>query len=215
MRTKAEIMSRINELQAVSPSGAGDLFAELRESVESFFTSSAGMSDLVAEVIHHLSMDIFERKTKYEHQELVPPFPSDNFPRGYNDVTELFNGGGVWDEIFAVDLRTFPDTFIEEAGGGGDEGGSGESVLKNPIMEDWISRLPASKSTAIASLQTLGDFCSGCGLNYGIAQLFEDLGNRTGSPERVELADRVFITGGFKEIIEAYGLTTLIPSYLR
>ena len=218
MRKKSEILARLAELEEVSPEGTEDLFSALRNAIESYFTGGSELSEEMKETIHHVAMDFWDRKTKFEHQELVPPFPSSGFPRGYDDVTVIFDGGGTWEEMFTTDLDTFPSTFVqevpEEGGGDGGEGG-GELVWKNPIMEDWTARVIASKANAVSAVKALGDFCGNGSLNYGIAQIFEELGNRTEMPDKQETADRVYISGGFKAVIDEFGLDVLVPSYLK
>jgi len=215
MRKKSEILARLAELEAVSPEGTEDLFTSLRQAIESYFVGGSELSEEVKETIHHVAMDFWDRKTKFEHQELVPSFPSSGFPRGYDDVTVIFDGGGAWEEMMDTDLDTFPSTFVQEIPEeGGDEGG-GEPVWKNPIMEDWTARITASKASAVSAVKALGDFCGNGSLNYGIAQIFEELGNRVEMPDRQETADRVYISGGFKAVIDEFGLDVLVPSYLK
>ena len=216
MYAKAEILARIAELQDVSPDGTDDLFAALREAVDAFFTGGDVLSDAVADAITRLAMRLYSEETQYERQDLLPPFPA-SYPKGYDDVTTLFDGGGAWEDMFAVDLDTFPDTFIEGGGGeGGDDGGGGEgSQWTNPTMEGWTASITASKSEAISAVKALGDWCDGSTLNCCIAQMFEELGQRTKTPDMPQLASRIYIEGGFKAIIDAFKLNVHVPSYLK
>ena len=220
LHTKDEILVRIEELQGVSPEGTDDLFAELRAAVDAFFVGGSGLGEAVKETIQHLSMDIYERQTRYEHQELLPPFPTP-YPAGYEDVTVLFDAAGAWDDILTIDINTFPDTFIEvpAEGGeeGGDSGGGGESGMtwENPTMEDWTARITAAKDSSVDKVIALGEWCGNSTGNYCIAQIFEDLGVRTNVPSQTELADRVYISGGFKAVIDMFHLDVHVPSYLK
>ena len=216
MRTKTEILAWIVELESVSPEGTDDLFTALRTAVNAYFAGGAGLAEAVKETIQHLSMDLYERQTRYEHQELLPAFPT-SYPAGYEDVTTLFDAAGAWEEMLAVDLDTFPATFIKPAEEDGEDG-DGEKVAatwQNPIMEEWTARITTAKDSAVGAVKALGEWCGNSTGNYSIAQIFEDLGVRTSVPIQTELAERVYISGGFKAVIDMFHLDVHVPSYLK
>lgn len=219
MHGKDEILSRIAELENISPADAGELFAALRDAVEAFFVPEGNMDEVVAETIQHLGIGLMERETEYEHHELLPPFPPVGNLPGYNDVTELLDAGGVWEEILAVDNDAFIEKFQYVTPEAGEESGGSEEeavpLLVHPMMEEWTARIPAEREKVLPALERISDFCGSSTLNYGIAQMFEDLGIRTKTPDRTETAERVYISGGFKALIETFALDVHVPSCLK
>ena len=221
MHQKSDILARIAALESLSPSPSlsAEEFSAVRAAVEDFYTAPAGMADLVAETIHHVGMDRYYRETVYENQNLVPPFPPVASLAGYDDVRTLFDGNGVFAAMMDIADATFQEAFTMVAPEGGGESGSdaegGTPTLTNPYLVEWAAAIPAAKASALSKLQVLSDACGNGTLNYGIAQMFEQLGQLVRMPEREEIAEKVYISGGFKELIQAYALDVLIPSYVE
>lgn len=136
--------------------------------------------------------------------------PEKNFPIGYEDVRVLFEAGGVWKEIEAMQDGTFVKAFKYEA----PETGS-EEVAVNPFLEDWTARIEAARAEIVPGLQAIIDFCENGATNNGLAVYFEEHGQLVSAPTRRETAKRVYIIGGYMEIIQTYGLDVHIPSYYQ
>ena len=61
-------------------------------------------------------------------------------------------------------------------------------------------------------MKAVSSFCETGSYNTGLAVLFEDLGEVTSSMSRDDLMDRVYISGGFQELIETFGVGIYVPS---
>ena len=79
----------------------------------------------------------------------------------------------------------------------------------------WAAALNEARAGEIAALEAISSFCEGGSYNAGLAQYFEDPGKVVEAPKPAEIADRVYISGGFKDIIETFGLDVHIPTSVR
>lgn len=228
MRTKEEIMEAVGRLKEASPEEGMEVFAPLEEAVTAYYTASGELGQTVGECAFQVALNQEYRNTIFAHQERMPTFSS-NFPKGYKDVRDLFDGGGTWQEIEEIDEQTFVDAFefpagAEEGDGAGgasesDTGSDGEGgeeeKVRNPYIEDWTARVEASREAIVPGLKAIIAFCESGATKMGMAVYFEEHGEIESAPKRRETADRIYITGGYKEVIEVYGLDVFIPSYLR
>lgn len=229
MRTKEEIIEAIGRLKEASPEEGMEVFAPLEEAVTAYYTASGELGQTVGECAFQVALNQEYRNTIFVHQERMPTFSS-NFPKGYKDVRELFDGGGAWQEIEEIDEQTFVDAFEFPAGAaegdgeggasesdtGGDDGEGGEEEkVRNPYIEDWTARVEASREAIVPGLKAIIAFCESNAINQGLAVYFEEHGGIKSALKHRKIADIIYITGGYKEIIEIYNLDVFIPSYLR
>ena len=219
MRTKEEIVELIERIKEESPEEAMEAFAPLDDAVAAYFVKMADLEESVGDCTFQVALNYEYRNTVFVHQEYMPSF-STNYPKGYEDVRDLFDGGGAWQEIEEIDIETFVDAFVFPAAEGeaseSDTGGEGEEeTVKNPYIDDWAARIEASREAIVPRLKAISAFCESDATNNGLAVYFEKHGGIESAPKRRETADRVYVTGGYKEVIEAYGLNVHIQSYLR
>lgn len=224
MKTKDEILMDIERLKEESPENTMETFAPLEAAVEQYFKSDADLEYNVRECTYQVALNHEYRNTIFVHQEYMPKFKS-NFPKGYEDVRDLFDGGEVWEEIEEIDIETFVDAFhFPEAAGeasesdtgdaGGEEGGE-EEPITNPYLDDWAARVEASRAAIVPGLEAIIAFCESNATNNGLAVYFEEHGGIKSAPKRRETAKRIYIDGGYAEVIRTYGLDVHIPSYYR
>lgn len=212
---KAEVISRLDELKEASPPEGAELFEPVYAAIGTYFSSDSTLAHDVQYTLHQLLGDVIGRATEYEHQELMPSYPT-NFPAGYENVLDLFNGGAAFPEILTIDTEVFVDAFVEEPPeGGGDEGGEGEGTLKNPYLEAWAEQISGARSGELAGLSAICGFCDGGGFNAGLAMFFEDLGGTVKSPTVKDIAQRIYIDGGYYGLITEFGLPVHIPTIIE
>ena len=216
MRKKEDIQREIARLKAVSPADAGETFAPILEAVEAFFTPDKELEQEIGACAFQVAFNYEYRNTVYKNQENMPKFSKD-LPPGYEDVRELFTAGGVWEEIEAMPEDVFAAAFILPAAGGNvsklDTSGTGAAT--NPYLDDWAARITAARAAVVPGLKIINDFCEGAATNNGLAVHFEEHGGIVSAPTRRETADRVYIAGGYLEVIQTYGLAVHIPSYMQ
>ena len=214
MYGKTDIMNRLDELNRASPIEAADLFAPLKEALESYFTADGAFTHDAQYTIHQLTGDIMTRATVYENQEKMPSPPT-NAPTGYENVGDLFNGGGAFPEIMTIRTETFVEAFVEEAAEGGDGEEGGEGTLKNPYLETWAEQMSGARSSELSGLASICQFCDSGGYSAGLAMLFEDLGGVVKSMSTKELAQRIYIDGGWYTLINEFRLPIHIPTMIQ
>ncbi|MBR1760251.1 MAG: hypothetical protein IJ741_03625 [Schwartzia sp.] len=223
MRTKSEILARLEELKN-DRADVDELFAPVIAKIEKYFVGDSQLTHDVQYTLHQLAQDIMNRKTIYENQSRMPSFPT-NYPKGYEDVRDLFVGGGAFEEIMAVSIEDFEAAYVyeppEDEGGGGEEsagtggdGGSGENLppSSNTLLDAWLGMVGAAREGELSGLGAIAGFCEGGGYNGGLAMLFEELGEVISSIGKPELAKRIYVSGGYREVIETFGLNVYIAS---
>lgn len=215
MQKKENILKEIARLRAASPAEGQEAFAPILEAVEGFFTPDTELEQEVGACAFQVAFNYEYRNTIYKNQENMPTF-SEDFPPGYEDVRELFAGGGVWEEIAAMPEDVFAAAFILPAAGGNvsDSDTSGTGAATNPYLDDWAARIAAERAAVVTGLKAINDFCEAAATNNGLAVYFEEHGGIVSAPTRRETAKRVYIAGGYLEVIQTYGLTVHIPSYV-
>ncbi len=220
MHTKTEIMERLDELNRASPpeyEGKTEaLFEPVRAAVETYFTSDGVFAHDAQYTIHQLAGDIMTRATKYEHQEKMPTPPT-NFPTGYENIADLFDGGSAFPEITTIDVETFVEAYYEEQPEeGGDEGGEGgEPILHNPYLEKWADQIAGAREGELAGLDAICQFCDSGGYNAGLAMLFEELGEVVESLSVNGLAQRIYTDGEWLALITEFSLRGDVPAIIR
>lgn len=216
MQKKEDIQREIARLKAVSPADAGETFAPILEAVEEFFTPEKELEQKIGECAFQVAFNYEYRNTAYKNQESMPKF-SEDFPPGYEDVRELFAGGGVWEEMAAMQEDVFAAAFVYgPAGGNVSKSDTTEAATPtNPYLDDWTGRIKAARAAVIPGLNAINEFCEAAATRYGAAVHFEEHGGIVSAPTRRETADRVYIAGGYLEVIQTYGLAVHIPSYMK
>lgn len=95
MITETSILEKLN----TSYNGSGSvlaLFTPVSTSVTTYFTQGkAKLTHDIQYTICQLMLDIQNRKTVYEHQNLMPSAPT-NYPTGYEDVRTIFTAEGEY-----------------------------------------------------------------------------------------------------------------------
>lgn len=215
MQKKEDIQKEIARLKAVSPADAGEAFVPILEAVEEFFTTDKELERKIGECAFQLAFNYEYRNTVYKNQKDMSTF-SEDCPPGYDDVRDLFAGGGVWEEMRAMQENVFAAAFVYGAAGGNVSNSDtiGTATPTNPYLDDWTARIKAERAAVVPSLNAINDFCEAAATNNGLAVYFEEHGGIVSAPTRRESAKRVYITGGYLEIIQTYALAVHIPSYI-
>lgn len=203
MRTKVEILDQLDLLRTSYEQDVDKLFEPVIVAVEEYFAGDEKLTHDVHYTIHHLAQDLILRETVYEKQELMPPFP-ENYPVGYEDVRDLFIGGGSFEEIMAMDVDVFNGAYVFEE--------PSQPPISNPYLDGWLAKLEAAREQELTGLETISSFCESTGYNCGLAQFFEQMGDMISSPELDGVAQRIYNAGGYKEIIHAFGINVYIPT---
>ena len=109
MLQEKDVIDALDRLEA-GYQGTGKvtvLFIPVREAVAGYFKQ--GDEKLTAAIqytLHQFALDFTNRETIYEHNDLLPPFPT-NYPLGYAFVRELFTGGEAVPEMCSISVEEF------------------------------------------------------------------------------------------------------------
>nr|DAI35754.1 MAG TPA: hypothetical protein [Caudoviricetes sp.] len=211
MLQEKEALAALDRLEA-GYNGAGKvtaLFSPVRAAVTGYF--KPGDEKLTASVqytIHQLALDIMNRETVYEHQELLPS-PSMNFPLGYTIVRELFTGGGALTEIYCISGREFNRGYQELDPTG---------LLppkSNTYLTKWEELLSTARAGELSALGAVASFCESGSYNAGLSMLFENLGGIVASIGKEELAKEIYLDCGYLDVIRTFGLDVHIPTCIK
>lgn len=212
MITEASILEKLNTLQA-SYSGSGSvlaLFTPVSTAVTIYFTQ--GKEKLTHDIqytICQLMLDIQNRKTVYEHQNLLPAAPTD-YPAGYEDVRTIFTASGTIEAIMNIAPETFNKGYTYTAGAE-----KTAAPISNSYLDEWKADIEAARDKELAGLTAISSFCESGSYNSGLASYFESIGKVVSSIGKDEMAERIYKTGGYKEIIQRFGLDVHIPTSVR
>ena len=210
--TRKGVLGKLTELKTAY-TGVGsvtELFLPATEATEAYFIQgSAELAHAIQYTIHQLILDLVNRKTVYENQSRLPAFSTD-YPVGYDDVRKVFTAGGTFMEIFGMDAATFDAGYTYASA----SAKKTEPPTGNSYLMKWQTAISAARKQELAALSAIATFCEGGGYNAGLAMYFEQLGKVLSSPSTDEIAARIYDTGGYKEIIERFGLDIHIPSSL-
>ena len=194
---KQDVMEHIARLKAASPAKVLAAFEPLEEAVESFFTKDVELERAIGETLYQVAFNYEYRNTVYEHQEVMPAFGTD-YPKGYEDARDLFDGGGAWEEMASIPAEEFAKAFAGE-------------TASNPYIQRWIEKIRSSRGAIVPGLEAISAFCEADATNNGLTIFFGKQGKVVSSPTRAQTADRVYNIGGYQEIIETYGLGLYVP----
>ncbi len=213
MWKKEEVLQNIERLKAASPDTGRECFEQLEQAVEEYFTPQEGLERLIGECAYQMAYNYEYRHTVFAHQELMRKF-SENYPKGYEDVRDLFDGGGVWEELaempedkFVAAFQLTPLTVSESDTGG--------ASMTNSYIAEWAARVSDSRAAILPALEAINDFCEVDATNHGLTVFFEEHGGIVSVPTHKEIAERVFAAGGYAEVIRTYNLSDVhIPTYI-
>ena len=210
---KEEVLTRLDELKGTSPSGAWDLFTTTETALQTYYSRGDELNETAYDTLKRVVFDGLMRGLEVEHPELLPELSTD-YPVGYENVMELFSGGGVLDEILTIDADTFADAFWSETVM---QGQVGVSVWHNDYLETkWPQALRSARSDEKDGLEAIEKFCRGRYEPWTLALIFEELGRRhqKWTENRRAFAKDIYIDRGWHELIETYGLGLYQPSYV-
>lgn len=212
MITETLILEKLNTLQSAY-NGSGSvlaLFTPVSTAVTTYFTQGkAKLTHDIQYTICQLMLDIQNRKTVYEHQNLMPSAPT-NYPAGYEDVRTIFTAGGALESIMNITPETFNKGYTYTAGTE-----KTAAPISNSYLNEWKADIETARDKELAGLTAISSFCESGSYNSGLASYFESLGKVVSSIGKDEMAERIFKTGGYKEIIQRFGLDVHIPTSVR
>ncbi len=218
MISKDQVLKRIDELTAYCEAngydggGYASFISVLTPAISQYFNStSPELADNVRDLIFKLYNDLMMRDTTYE-RPIGKPFPT-NYPKGYNDLTALFDGAGALSAIMNISpaafLNGFPFETITDA-----EGGSSTVLLPNPIIAEWTTALSTAHDAEIKGIEAIMVFCERSGFGQDLIGMFEDRGKMTRTKSKEDLAEEIYIGMKVKEVIETFNLDVHVPTYL-
>jgi len=219
MITISQVLTKIDELTVycVNNGYEGGNYAgfisALTPAIQQYFnTSSPELENSVKVLIPNLYADLHLRDTSYE-RPIGGPLPN-NYPKGYSDLTELFDGAGVLTEILNISSASFLAGFPVETTTDEASGTSSTVVLTNPIIATWVSKLSTAHAAEIKGIEAISAFCIKSAMCHSLIALFEDRGKQSRTKETPDLAEDIYIGMKVKEVIQAFNLDVHIPTYL-
>ena len=222
MYTFDEMKVRLAHLKSISPAGGKTLVDDLRNAIESYSIRDTEFELQVHKTLDKVITDIFHNQLKYEHMELLTPWlnnPKANKPDGYDDVTVLFKGMSVYEEIMTIrdfDFRKAFYTTEKESESENSDSSSSETTTEwhNRYIEDWIARLNEALVYETEGLKSIMRYCADRSYNIEWALIFEELGKNTERHHIKYYAKQIYVTKGYGWLIEAFNLNVYRPSYL-
>ena len=220
MITKTEVLNKISELSqyCVANGYEGGNYAgfisQVSSAVEQYFSSfSSELVNSINVLIPNLYSDLYLRDTSYE-RPMGGPLPT-NYPKGYSDLTQLFDGAGVFTEILNISPATFLAGFPIQTTAAGEEGGASTTeVLINPIIPVWTLLLESAHEEEISGIDAISAFCIKSSMCHSLIALFEDRGRATRTKHTPDFAYDIYIGMKVKEVIQTFNLDIHIPTYL-
>lgn len=219
MITKTQVLNKISELTQYCVANGyegGDyagFISGLSSAVEQYFSSySPELVNSVNVLIPNLYSDLYLRDTSYE-RPMGGPLPT-NYPKGYSDLTELFDGAGVFTEILNISPATFLAGFPIQTTAGEEGGASTTEVLINPIIPVWTTKLGSAHQAEISGIDAISAFCVKSAMCHSLIALFEDRGKATRTKQTPDFAYDIYIGMKVKEVIQTFNLGIHIPTYL-
>ena len=185
------------------------LFAPVRAAVADYFRhGDEKLTAAIQYTLHQFALDIMNRTTVYEHNELLPS-PPQNFPDGYTDVTKLFTDGGVFLELSKISVEDFNKGYQEIDP-------LGQLPPKsNTYLTKWAQQLKAARVNELSALAGIASFCESGSYNTGLATMFEELGGIISSIGKAEMAKKIYRDCGYLDVIQAFGLDVHIPTCIK
>lgn len=206
--TKDRILEKIASLQAYSAAKDARttaLFTPLVSAVNAYYGDKSAVSAALEDVVKYMYNDISRRTTVYEH-----PFDAKlptNFPVGYDDIRECFAN---LEEVMTVSDEAFYAAFVF-----GPDPVTGKTVPQsNSYIGSWTAFLTSAVTGDVAKVKILADWCCNSGGSSDVIDLAEDKGNEVFSLTREEIITQIYIDANLLAVIEVFGLSTYVPSYL-
>lgn len=172
--------------------------------VSNYFTYDDELRMQVMYVIHQLYGDLIRRGTEYT-ADSPSPVPSDNFPKGYQDVSIIFSVDGAIEEIMEIDLKIFLASFEIDLTG----------KLFSQTIASWENKFALAREKELAGLETILNFCKSGGFESGLFIAFEDIKGSTKQCDKFQIAEKIYIENKYYELIEIMCLNIYIPSYIH
>lgn len=188
--------------KAITGEMKAELFANVRAAVESYYDFDGVLRSQVMYLITQAYSDWMKRNTVYEDAPCQAAY-SEDYPRGYFDITGLFRGGGSLPELLKMSEDDFVKAFEVKAG-----------VLGNPLVEKWVKQLTAARAGELADIETLLNFCKDAGQSNGLIVAFESYGKAVNTKTKQEAAQELYGVRNYKMLIQEFSLGVYIPSYM-
>ena len=218
MITKDQVLQKVDELTAYCEAngynggGYASFISVLTPAISQYFAStSPELADNVRDLVTKIFNDLRLRDTTYE-RPIGKPL-STNYPKGYADLTALFDGNGALSEIMAISPATFLNGFPVETTTDA-EGGSSTVVLTNPIIAEWTAALSVAHNAELKGIEAIMVFCERSSFGQDLIGMFEDRGKMSYTKSKEDLAEEIYIGMKVKEVIETFNLDVHVPTYL-
>ena len=174
MYKKNEVLERIEILKTEAPAMASQIMLELDAAVDAYFNRDEEFTRIVKYTIHHIIYDTELRSYKYKNSENAPVM-SENYPKGFEDVTILFDTEGALEELMTIDIDVYKAAFVvftPEAEEGSETPPT--PIMTNPYVVSWIERITAAITKEYEGLKLISAFCEDCGYDIGLFMYCED-----------------------------------------
>ena len=217
MYTLAELNVRLNHLQSLSPQGGRQVIAELRSAIEAYMTRDSDFELQVNKTLDKVIADTFFHGLQYENSDLIKKwmtYPTANQPEGYGDISKIFKGAEIFEEIMTVTDNAFRMAFYSESKDSGDSGYA-TTEYHNRYVDDWVVRLNIAIKTELENLKSIMHYCANRSYNVEWAILFEELGKNVERHPVRYYAKQIYWTRGWGWLIETFNLNVYLPSYFN
>lgn len=219
MITKNQVLLKIDALKNYciangEPTGTYSTFINvLNTPINNYFSQPPdGLLDKMNYLIPQIFSDLMNRDTTFEKP--IGKALSTDYPKGYDDLSLLFDGDGAFTEILNMNAATFLNGFPVQSTTDETTGTTSVVVETNPIIAEWVAKINAAHSAELEKIQAIISFCERGSYNQGLISLFENRGKMTRSKTNQDLAADIYITKKYKEVIQAFNLDVHIPTYL-
>lgn len=206
--TKDQILEKIASLQAYSAAKDARttaLFTPLISAANTYYGDKSVVGAALEDVVKYMYNDISRRTTVYEHQ-FDAQLPT-NFPVGYEDIRDCFAN---LEEVMTASEETFYAAFVF----GPDPVTGVTGPQSNSYIDSWTALLTSGVTDDQAKVKTLADWCCNSGGSADVIDLVEDKGNEVFSLSREEIVSQIYVDKNLLAVIDAFGLSTYVPSYL-
>ena len=112
---KSELNTRLDYLYSISRyknSDVSKMFTSLRAAISKYFERGEDFNYQAYKTFKRVVLDALYRNIQCDRMDLLPP-QNTNFPRGYSDITELFQSE-VFNEIMEISNTEFNNAYYTE-----------------------------------------------------------------------------------------------------
>ena len=215
MQTLEELKARIDHLRRISPAGSAGIFSELEAAIEAYLKRDGDFELQVNKTLDKVIAESFHYGLIYQYMELMPEWINRNpqdYPKGYDDVSILFDADGVFEEIMTISDSSFRAGFYTE---NTNNDGVSQTEWRNRYVDDWIQRLQAAMSNEVEGLKEIMSYCANRSYAVEYAMLFEELGDKRKEYDVRHYAKDIFLTKNYGWLIETFDLKVYKPSYMK